>query len=423
MIPGLQILSQLRLSLIGLFLASSFVVPVTTTQGGDWPGILGPNRSGVANDEQLADNWPKKGPPVLWQKKVGSGFAGAAIVAGRAIVFHRIGDHDIADALDLNNGKPLWQAKFRTRYVPTISSDDGPRCVPVIHDDAVYLYGAGGDLHCVALSDGAMRWSRRIRKDYRAPDGYFGAGSTPIVEGNRLIINVGGARQGAGLVAVSLKTGKTLWKATDESASYSSPVAVTRDGVRHVVFVTRYHLLSVDPASGDVRFKIPFGKRGPTVNAANPVLIGPHVFVTSSYGTGSLLAKIKAKEGAAVWRDEEILASQYTTAVLHEKFLYSIDGRQDGAPGRLKCIDPLKKTVRWTVSGFGIGSLILADGKLLIVKTDGHLVLASPLPTKYQQLTEARITTDKLRALPALSKGRLLIRDTKRLYCVGVGAR
>jgi len=128
--------------------------------------------------------------------------------------------------MDAASGKVLWRTALPTRYVSTISSDSGPRCVPLIHKDAVYLFGAGGELFCLALDSGKQRWLRDTRREFKAPEGYFGVGSTPIVEDGKLLVNVG-SRDGAGVIALGLADGKTIWKSTNERASYSSPVAVT----------------------------------------------------------------------------------------------------------------------------------------------------------------------------------------------------
>ncbi len=103
-------------------------------------------------------------------------------------------------------------------------------------------------------------------------------------------MNVGG-RKGAGIVAFSLTDGKALWKATNDAASYSSPMAATIGGKRQVIFVTRLNVVSVDPKTGKVLFQFPFGQRGPTVNAANPLVFGDHLFVSSSYGVGAQWAR------------------------------------------------------------------------------------------------------------------------------------
>jgi outer membrane protein assembly factor BamB len=388
---------------------------------GDWPQILGPDRNGQAHDEQLAISWPAQGPATVWQMGVGRGFAGVAVVKNRLVLFHRLADELVAEGLDADSGKARWKTNFGTQYVSTISSDDGPRCVPLVHESRVYLLGPGGELACLALDTGKRVWFRNLRQDFKAPDGYFGTGSSPIVESGKLLLNVGGSG-GAGLVALSLMDGKTLWKATDEAASYSSPTAATIDNLRHVVFVTRLNVVSVDPETGSVRFRFPFGARGPTVNAANPLILGDHVFVSASYGVGAQWAKIGPRQATKEWDSDEVMSSQYSTCVEKDGYLYGIDGRQDVGEARLRCFDPRTGKVQWTQEGFGTGNLILADGKLLVMKTDGTLVLTDPSPKEYRPLATAQPFNSIVQALPALSGGLFFARDTKTLKCVRVGA-
>jgi hypothetical protein len=195
-------------------------------------------------------------------------------------------------------------------------------------------------------------------------------------------------------------------------------VATTVDGKRHVIFVTRLNVVSLDPATGEVRFRFPFGRIGPTVNAANPLVVDGHVFVTSSYGIGSVLARIGGDGAEIVWRDTEVLASQYTTCVEHDGHLFGINGRQDGPPPDLTCFDPKTREVAWTQPSFGYATLLKAGDKLLIVKTDGNLVLAAMNVDEYEELTRARICETTIRALPALAGGLLYVRDTRVLKCL-----
>jgi outer membrane protein assembly factor BamB len=214
---------------------------------GDWPQILGPTRNGIAQKEKIADSWPSDGPKFLWEKKVGDGFAGVSIANGIGVVFHRVGNEETAEGLDAKTGKQLWSVAFPAEYVPSYNPDSGPRAAPVIHDGLVYLYGARAGLSCIQLADGKKVWQRDLYADFSSKrtsrgepaEGYFGFASSPIVEGDKLLLNVGGSGKNAGIVAFDRKTGKTLWTATDERASYSSPVATTIDGQRHIVFATR----------------------------------------------------------------------------------------------------------------------------------------------------------------------------------------
>ncbi|MHC4405917.1 MAG: outer membrane protein assembly factor BamB family protein [Planctomycetota bacterium] len=410
-------------------LCFTLAAATSNAEAGQWPQILGPNRDGVAVDEQLAEAWPKDGPRTVWSLSVGSGFAGAAVEGDATVVFHRLADEEVVEAVDTATGEARWKTAFPAAYVPFISDDDGPRATPVIDRGRVYTYGAMGRLCCLDLVTGETIWSRDTYEEFHSkqpfqgepPEGYFGMATTPIVEGDHVIVNVGGDVQDAGIVAFSRHSGQAVWKATDERASYSSPVAATVDGTRHVIFVTRLSVLFLDPEGGTVRFQFPFGRLGPTVNAASPVVFDGHVFVTSSYGIGGVTAKIGKDRADVLWRDVGIMASQYTTCVEHKGCLIGIHGRQDGRPADLKCFDPKSRRVHWTQPRFGYATLLKADGKLLILKTDGVLLLAAANVDRYEELARARVADATTRALPALAEGRLFVRDARTLRCLEVG--
>jgi outer membrane protein assembly factor BamB len=388
---------------------------------GDWPQILGPHRNGhAAQDEKLAATWPTGGPKLRWSQKIGSGFASVSVAGGKAILFHRDGDEQIVAAFAAPSGKPLWQTKYNTRYVSSISDDNGPRATPVIHDGRVYCLGADGLLACLSLDAGKEIWTRQLAADFEVPDSYFGAGSTPLVEGDLLLVNVGGRRR-AGIVAFRLDDGKTAWQATDEAASYSAPIAATIAGKRHAIFVTRLKVVALDPATGKVQFEFPFGKRGPTVNAAVPLMCEDRLFVTASYGIGSIMSKIESDRATEVWSGQD-MASQYTTCVYEDGVLYGCDGRADQPPAHLRALDAKTGRVLWSEDNFGVAHLILAGDKLLALKDDGTLVLIAPSKEKFTALASAKVLDSTTRAIPALAGGLLYVRDTDTLKCLEVGA-
>jgi outer membrane protein assembly factor BamB len=412
---------------IALFLIAMLSIAFfAQAEAGDWPQILGPNRNGVAVDEQLAGALPAAGPATVWRRDAGSGFAGVAVSKGTAILFHRVGDEEIVEAMHAATGKVHWKSPFPASYVPSYTDDAGPRAVPIITRDRVFVYGAMGGLRALELSTGKVLWERKTYEEFNSKrpfhgepaEGYFGIASSPLVEGDKVIVNVGGDEDNSGIVAFAAETGRTVWRATRARASYSSPVAVTVSGMRHVIVVTRLSVVSLDPATGRVRFEFPFGRTGPTVTAANPVILDGHLFVTASYGIGSALAKIGGDSADVLWRDREILASQYATCVEKDGHLFGIHGRQDGPPAELRCFDPKTRKVLWREPEFGYATLIRCGDRLLILKTDGTLVLAAANPNGYKELASARICEDTARALPALSGGLLYVRDTSQLKCL-----
>jgi outer membrane protein assembly factor BamB len=411
---------DIRWLLRGAVLATLGCLAVESARGGEWPQILGPKRDGKAAGEKLLESWPAGGPKVLWRQKLGSGYAGVAVAGGKTIAFHRVGDVERIEAFDAASGKSLWKADFPATYRGGIDADKGPRCVPLVADGSVYVFGAAGDLHTVALADGKKHWSRSLYADYDGDEGYFGAGSTPILVGGKLIVNVGG--RGAGLVALDPATGKTAWKATDEAASYSSPAAVQLGGKEQAIFITRYNCVLADPASGKTATLLPFGKRGPTVNAATPLVFGGTLFLTSSYGVGAVAAKLQSATPQNLWADDNTLSSQYATPVESGGLLYGIHGREDVGTAELRCVEAATGKVRWSQPGYGVAHVILADGKLLIQTAEGRLALAPAAASQSRELAAFQLTPEPTRALPALAAGRLYVRTGSELICVQVGA-
>ncbi len=401
---------------IGLLLLTCSV-----SYAGDWPQILGQNRNGIAAaDEKLLDKWDRGGPKLLWERKVGSGYAGLAVTGDVAILFHRVKNEEVVEALDVKNGETLWKSGYPTTFYPQVGGGEGPLCVPTISDGKIITFGAQGVLTCTELKSGQRLWQVKTHEVFKAREGYFGAGSSPIVIDDIVITNVGGFREKAGVVGISLADGTVLWKKTDEPASYAAPTTCTLNGISHVLIVTRYKCNLLDAKTGAMRFQFPFGQRGPTVNGATPLVIGDHLFVTSSYGIGSVYAKFNLLNFEKLWDNERTLASQYCTPIYQDGHLYAIDGRDDQPPADLKCLDIESGKVVWTQPDFGYGTLLSADGKILVCKTNGELLLTQMSPSGAKVLAKARPLRGTVRALPALSNGRLFLRDRNMLKCLAV---
>jgi outer membrane protein assembly factor BamB len=244
-------------------------------------------------------------------------------------------------------------------------------------------------LHCLSVATGKRQWSRQLYADYAGDEGYFGAGSTPILAGGKVLVNVGG--RGAGLVAVDPATGKTVWQATDEAASYSSPAAIEIGGREQAVFITRLNCVLADPATGKVQTLFPFGRRGPTVNGATPLVVGGKIFATASYGVGATYAALEAAAARTLWSNDDTLSSQYSTPVESGGFLYGTHGREDQGVAELRCVEIATGKVRWSQEGFGVASPILAGERLLIVGAAGKIALARVNPARYEQLAAHKL--------------------------------
>ncbi len=381
---------------------------------GDWPQILGPHRSGEAMNEPALEPWGRTGPRQVWSVEVGEGFAGPAVSNSIVFAFHRVNGSERAEAWRASSGERVWQRDFPASYRGRVNPDSGPRCVPLVHNGRVFLFGAAGNLYCLDASDGKPIWSRDAYGDFDGREGYFGAGSTPIVSQGKLLVNVGGPR--AGLVAFDLETGATVWQLPGEGASYSSPTATTIDGREAVIFVTRLNTVAVDSA-GQLLFRFPFGRSRTTVNAATPLVFDERLFISASYGIGAKLTRLRSGAPETIWQNDLAMSSQYTTCVHYDGFLYGVHGREDFNNGELRCIEASTGDIRWQARQVGIAHTILVHDRLLLVGVEGNIWLVEATPAAFRPLAEARLTDSTTRALPALSDGRLFLRDARRLRC------
>jgi outer membrane protein assembly factor BamB len=385
----------------------------------DWPQFLGPTRNGVSAETGLAKSWPEKGPPVLWEHEVGEGYGGPVVAGGTLVIFHRVGDEEVVEGLDAASGKPRWKFAYATKYSDQYGKGDGPRSTPLVAGGKVYTLGADGPLHCLDLKDGKKVWEKSLAKDYELRPSFFGIATSPLVEGDLLLVNVGG--KDAGIVAFDKDTGKEVWKATDDEASYSSPVAATIGGQRHVFFFTRTGLVDLNPKDGKVRFSKRWRSRmDASVNAAAPLVIGDSVFLTASYDTGAVLLRVTKDGVEEVWSGRKSLSSHFNTPVPKDGYLYGIDGRQESGAG-LRCVELKTGAVKWEKEGFGCASMILADGQLIALTEGGELVLIEPTPDGYKEKSRAAVLkATPCRAEIALADGRLYARDGKKLVCWNV---
>jgi len=382
----------------------------------DWPQFLGPTRNGVSTETPLAASWSKTGPRVVWQRAVGEGWSGPVVAGGRLVLFHRKGDDEVVECLDAANGKEHWKFEYPTNYVDDFNFDPGPRATPLIAGKHVYTLGAEGKMHCLELATGKKVWDRALADDYQAAKGFFGVATSPVLDNGFLLVNIGG--KNAGIVALNAETGKEVWKATTDAASYSSPVVATIDGVRHALFFTREGIVSLDPATGDVRFRKRWRSRNnASVNAATPVVAGNEVFFSASYETGAILLRAKKDGFDEIWTNDESLSCHYGTPIAQHGYLYGFHGRQE-RKASLNCVEWKTGKVQWTQERFGCGSMLLADGRLIILGEDGDLVLVEATPKGYVEQARAPVLGRGCRAQIALADGRLYARDTKKLVCL-----
>ena len=430
-----------------LLLLISLGVGAVEIFAADWNDFLGPERNGRSLEKIDILPWDRKGPPIVWHKQIGTSYGAPTVADGRVFIFARHGRMARLTCMESTTGNERWRFEYPTDYEDMYGYNNGPRCCPVVDDDRVYIFGAEGMLHCVRVSDGEALWKVNTAEQFNVVQNFFGVASTPAVEGELLIVQIGGSPPGSpkdiwaangrpepngnGIVAFNKYTGEVVYQIADELASYASPVFSTIDGRRWGFAFLRGGLVGFEPASGKIDFHYPWRHRKiESVNASSPVVAGDKVFISESYGIGSSVLKVHPDRYEVVWKDRasrrnKSLELHWNTAIHHEGYLYACSGQHPNG-AELRCVELKTGKVAWSQRVDERASLLWVNGYFIYLGEYGRLMLLKCTHEKLEVISEVTSLRDENAkqlvkypawAAPVLSDGYLYIRGKDRLVC------
>jgi outer membrane protein assembly factor BamB len=390
--------------------------------GPGWPQWRGPRRDGVAFSADFLTDWPADCPARLWQVDGAEGYSSFAVVDGRAYTMLREGGQEVVLCLDAADGKEVWRFPYDCRYSSGYGS--GPRSTPSVDGGRVYTVGATGVFHCLDAARGEKLWRHDLLSEFNAPPQQWGIAFSPLVEGD-LVYTTPGGPNGNSLAAFDKKTGALVWKALDDAGGYSSPIGMTVDGVRQIVYFTGDAAVGVAPDTGALYWRYPW----PTdfkVNAATPIILRArqgereldYVFISSGYGKGCALLKIHLDgkggfEAKRVYESNQ-LCSHFSSPVRHGDYVYGFN------EAKLTCMELRTGEVKWQQSGFNKGSLVVVGDYLIVLGEQGKLALAEATPQGYRALAASRPFQGRCWTVPVLADGKLFLRDEQQILCLDV---
>ena len=392
----------------------------------DWPCWRGPQRDGMSRETGLLKEWPKDGPHQLWKADLAGGFSSIAAADGKVIAHTKGSRQETVICFDATSGKELWRYAYDCDYskYPEMKGGrppkvwlSGPRATPAIDSGRVYTLGTTGILLCLDLQSSTKIWEQDLLKlsgrDKCVRQGYC---ASPLIVGDRLYVHPAGLN-GKSIAALDKAGGKVMWQALDDPPGHGTPVWARINGVQQLVFFTTTGALGADPNDGRALWRYPWTTQY-DLNLATPIVDQDEVFISSNYGSGAALFRIPPKgEPQTVWRSKT-MQCHFATPVLYQGHLYGF------SEARLRCVEFGTGNIKWDKPGLGEGSLLLADGHLIILGEHGELVLAKATPTRYEEVSRCQIfDKDALTwTVPALADGRLFVRTEYALVALDVSA-
>jgi outer membrane protein assembly factor BamB len=387
-----------------VFAVPFFTAALTLLHAADWPQWRGPARNGISAEKDWLDQWPAAGPAIAWRAQVGLGASSFVVAAGRVFTMGHADGKDSVFALDATSGKPLWKHSYPAELGDKFF-EGGTTGTPTLDGDRLYTLSRWGDVFCFEAATGKVVWSVNVQKETGCPVPDWGFTGAPLVLDERLILNVGDAG-----VALDKTTGKILWRSAAKNAGYSTPLPVELGGRTLVLLASSKSYLAVNPVDGKEAWRAAWVTEY-GVNAADPILVGGKMFVSSGYGKGAALFALGTGAPDEVWR-ARAFRTQLNAAVFHEGHLYGVDGDTTSLGG-IKCLDFATGTEKWTHKDFRTGALSMADGRLIALSGTGTLVIAPASPSGFTPTATAKVLDGKCWTAPVLAHGLIYCRNTR----------
>jgi len=389
-------------------LSSSSARSEDAAGGHDWPQFRGQQRNGISTETDLLARWPEAGPRELWRRTIGEGYSGIAVVGDRFYTLYADGEGDAAReyaaAFDTAKGQELWRtavgAKLETEF------GNGPRATPTVGDDSVYVLGSMGRLAALGRGDGTVRWQLELEETFGSERPHWGFATSPLVDGDLLVVE-GGGTEGKSYAGLDKATGAVRWTVGDAKGGpgYNSAIPVMMNGQRRFVYVASGQIRCIDPEGGVVwNHPWPAGE-----THAVPVFIAPDlIFASGAQGVGAKLLRVH-EDGDEVRVEEvwstDVMKNHFNASVVYDGVIYGFDN------ATLKAIALDTGAALWAKRGLGKGSLILADGNLLVLSDRGKLLLVEASEKAYVEKGHVQALSGRSWTAPTLSAGHLYLRN------------
>jgi outer membrane protein assembly factor BamB len=380
-----------------LFLLSA----LSGLRAGDWPVFRGAERDGISREA----GWKASDDaPIAWKAEVGLGYSAATVSNGKAIITgHDGAESDVVFCFDDETGEELWRFRY-PQPKGDLYFQGGTTGTVTAEGDRLYHVAREGELFCLSAADGSVIWSRHLQNDLGYSKPTWGFTGAPLPHGDVLYVTAGEAG-----LALKKDDGSVVWKSEDEEAGYATPYLFGKDP-ELIIFTNKRFYNCVEAATGRKLWEYKWMTRY-GVNAADPVVSGDDIFISSGYGKGAALLKWDgAGEPSTAWRSRD-MKNQMNASILIDGYLYGVDGNESVDGTSLKCVEMATGKTLWTETSVGHGTVSVADNQLIVLTEMGELQVAPVSPGGYEPTFTRQVVKPKVWTVPVLANGRVYCRN------------
>ena len=368
-----------------------------------WPRWRGAADDGISRETEWTSDWTKSEPVVSWRANVGTGFSSFAIVNGNAFTMGHRDGKDSVYCLDAQSGDEKWSHSYDCVLNDNLH-EGGPGATPTIDEARVYTLSKQGHLFCLHAATGDVIWRKMVPDVTGVAMPEWGFTSSPYVHDNLVLVD------GGRLVAFDKASGERRWQTDKYRPGYGTPVVFQHKDQVLAAVLNNDGFLSVRADTGEKVAFFPW-KTDFATNSTTPIVVGDNVFISTGYQRGCALLK-HGDGGLEVIYANKGMSNHFNNSVLWEDHVYGISGNSHSSRNcKLVCMELATGKIKWSQRGFGCGSLLLANGKLIVLSDSGDLVIATATPTEFAETSRTSVLEGRCWTVPVLVGGRIYCRN------------
>ena len=380
--------------------------------GQDWPQWRGPNRDGAVPSFREPAAWPEA-LVQKWKVEVGTGYATPIVVGDRLFMFTRQEEDEVMSAMDPATGKVLWRTAYPAPFKMNPAAKGhgpGPKSTPTFANNRLFTLGMSGIVTAFDAQSGKQLWQTPASK----VDTLYHTAMSPVVDGNLVIVHVGGHGNGA-LTAFDVATGAVRWGWDGDGPAYGSPLIFDLGGTRQVVTFTQENLVGVSAANGQLLWKRPYTTQS-TTTSQTP-LVYKDMVIESGRGNG-FTAFRAMKRGEAwstdnVWHTDEVSVHMSDVVVIGN-VLYGLSHLNRGEYFALD-LDNGKLLWKSEPRQAEHAAISHAGNTIFSLEEDGELVILKHPSTGFEPVKRYSVATSATWAAPSISGNRIFVKDVSSL--------
>jgi outer membrane protein assembly factor BamB len=343
----------------------------------------------------------------------GTGYSTPLVIGDRVYVFSREGEDEVLRALDAGTARQIWRASYPARFSmnpATRQHGPGPKSTPTFATGRLFTLGMTGVVLAFDAAEGRVLWQAP------APEvqPMYHTAMSPVVDGNLVIVHVGGHDQGA-LTAFDVSTGKVVWQWTGDGPAYGSPIVATLGGTRQVITFTQENFVAVDRDSGALLWRRPYTT--PATTTSQTPLIHRDMVIESGRDNG--ITAFRPARGSGTWTTPNVWQTKEVS--VHMSDVVAVDGVGYGLShlnrGQYFALDLDSGKVLWKGEPRRAehAAMARAGQTVFSLEDDGELVVIRASRTGFEPVARYEVATSATWAQPAISGRRIFIRDVNTL--------